>query len=208
MRSHNQVSDMPVLTHFPKTRLSELVGRFGGISRSDAIAEARKELEAMRHESDGVIEGSISLLEEIISAPAEKNRYSDPQLRQILCFCDQIVTLAGTFDYIALDKVTRSLCDVADGLLRTGRKDVASVQVHMRAMRMVSPKAPLLEQEQVDQMLFELGKILKHHGFTHLSDAADQAGLEIPSDETIAPAQAPASKAPVQQALGPAVQEV
>lgn len=169
---------MAALTHFPKLRISELVGRFGGVSRDDAIAQAKKELEAMRGESDAVIEASIKALEKIVYAPAERDRYSNAQLKQILMLCDQIVTLAGTFEYGALDQTTRSLCDVADGLLRTQRADIASIHVHMRAMQMVNPKAPPLGEEQVAVMLAELRKILAHHGFDQLSASADKISFE------------------------------
>lgn len=175
---------MAALTHFPKIRITELVGRFGGISRQDAIDQARKELAGMRAESDDVIEGSIKALEAVVFTPAERSRYSDAQLVEILKLCDQIVTLAGTFEYSALDQTTRSLCDIADGLLRTKRPDVASIVVHMRAMRMVNPKAPPLGEEQVQTMLAELRKILAHHGFDQLSASADKISFEdVPATE-------------------------
>src|SRR4051812_35971034 len=124
---------MVTLTLFPKTRLSELVGRLGGISRSDAIIEAKKQLESMRSQSDEVIETSINALEAVVYGPSHGDWYSTEQMQEILCLGDQIVTLAGTFEYTSLDKVTRSLCDVTDGLLRTKRRDIASIHVHMRA---------------------------------------------------------------------------
>jgi hypothetical protein len=169
---------MAALTHFPKIRITELVGRFGGVSRSEAIEQAHKELAAMRPESNDVIEGAIKALEKIVYAPAERTRYSDAQLMEILRLCDQIVTLAGTFEYSALDQTTRSLCDIADGLLRTKRPDVASINVHMRAMLMVNPKAPALNEEQIQTMLGELRKILAHHGFDQLSASADKISFE------------------------------
>jgi hypothetical protein len=169
---------MAALTHFPKIRLSELVGRFGGVSRDEAIAQAKQELAAARSQGDDVIENSIKALEAIVFAPAEPSRYSEAQLKQILVLCDQIVTLAGTFDYLALDQTTRSLCDVADGLLRTKRADIASIHVHMRAMQMVNPKAPALSEEQIKMMLAELRKILSHHGFEQLSASADKIDFE------------------------------
>ncbi|MGH6828244.1 MAG: hypothetical protein ACREFW_04985 [Rhizomicrobium sp.] len=169
---------MAALTHFPKIRLSELVGRFGGVTRSDAVANARKELESLRNQSDEVIENSIEALEKLVYRPDRADRHSAAQMQQILVLGDQIVTLAGTFGYAALDQTTRSLCDVADGLLRTGRADVASVNVHMRAMRMVSPKAPQISSEQLETMLAELRKILAHHGFDQLSSSADKVSFE------------------------------
>jgi hypothetical protein len=169
---------MAALTHFPKLRIGELVGRFGGVNRSDAIGNARKELESMRGESDQVIEKSILALEQVVNAPAKPDRYSDPQLREILSLGDQIVTLAGTFGYTALDQTMRSLCDVADGLLRTQKADVPSIHVHMRALRMVSPTAPKLNDAQIETMLAELRKIHAHYGFDQLSGEADKISFE------------------------------
>ena len=169
---------MTALTHFPKTRLSELVGRLGGINRNDAVEAAKAQLESMRGKADEVILTSMTTLEGLIYSPANNGAYSDEQLRTILELGDQIVTLAGTFSYDALDKAARSLCDVTDGLYRAKRNDIASIQVHMRAMRMVAPGVAPLPQEHVDKMLAELAKILAHHGLTELSEGA--IGMEDP----------------------------
>ena len=169
---------MTALTHFPKTRLSELVGRLGGVNRDDAVAAAKLQLESMRGKADEVILNSMTSLEAIVYGPEKGNAYSSEQMRTILELGDQIVTLAGTFDYQALDKAARSLCDVTDGLSRAKRDDMASIQVHMRAMRMVVPGATPLPQEHIDKMLAELAKILAHHGFTALAEGA--IGMEEP----------------------------
>jgi hypothetical protein len=169
---------MSAITHFPKTRLSELIGRLGGISREDAVEKAKIELESMRGKSDEVILESVAALEEIILHPETGNAYSRKQMVEILQLADQIVTLAGTFGYVALDKATRSLCDVTDGLLRAKRNDIASIHVHIRAIRMVVPGAAPLPPEIVEQLLSELAKILAHYGFKGLSDAADKVSFE------------------------------
>jgi hypothetical protein len=169
---------MVAITHFPKTRLAELAGRIGGISRSDALAEAKSQLDAMRPQADETIEASITALEAIVYGPAQGDGHSPEQMGEILCLCDQIVTLAGTFDYPALDKVTRSLCDVTDGLLRLKRGDAAPIQVHMRALRLVSPRAAVLGPEELEQMLSQLTRILTHYGFDRISDSADRVALE------------------------------
>jgi hypothetical protein len=166
------------LTHFPKTRLSQVIGRLGGVSRSDAVDEAKKQLESMREKSDEVIRASLTALEAIIFHPETKQGYSPAQMREILCLGDQIVTLAGTFDYVALDKATRSLCDVTDGLKRTKRNDIASIHVHLRAMQMLAPGMAALPSEHVDMLLSELAKIMNHHGFDRLSDSADRVAFE------------------------------
>ena len=99
----------------------------------------------MRGKSDEevILDLRSAALESIVYArlPEAVNAYSKNQMREILCLGDQIVTLAGTFSYDALDKAARSLCDVADGLVRTKRNDMASIHVHMRALRLLAPGA-------------------------------------------------------------------
>lgn len=169
---------MTALTHFPKTRLSELVGRLGGIKRDEAVAAAKQQLESMRGKADEVVLTSLASLEAIVYSPAKGNAYSPQQMRSILELGDQIVTLAGTFGYEALDKASRSLCDVTDGLSRAERDDMASIQVHMRALRLMAPGAAALSKENTDKVLAELSKILTHYGFKGISDEA--AEVEVP----------------------------
>src|ERR1700760_3006474 len=112
---------MSVLMHFPKTRLSELVKKFGGMSRDDAVAAATRQLETMRGEADAAILTAMNQLEKIVSS--DKSGGSAAVMSELLPLCDQIVTLAGTYGYTALDKATRSLCDLLDGLLTAGKQD-------------------------------------------------------------------------------------
>jgi hypothetical protein len=106
-----------------KSHLSELVDQFGGLSREDAVQAATRNLEGMRAESDQAIVSAIDQLETLVMGAAER---SDAALtKQALPLCDRIVTLAGTFRYAALDKATRSLCDLLDGLPSQGKNDPA-----------------------------------------------------------------------------------
>lgn len=166
---------MKRMIHFPRIRLWELVREFGGVNRDDAIAGAQTELESMRGQADQAIGAGIAALEEIVAAPEDATGYSDGQMVRILACCDQIVTLAGTFGYTALDSATRCLCDLADGLRQAGAADVPAIQVHARTMRLLAPGAPPLPAEHQDRVLTELAKILTHHGFTRAGDAADSA---------------------------------
>ena len=155
---------MKALIHFPKTRLSELVQRFGGLSREEAVAAAVIQLETMRAEADAEVEASIVRLENMADQAASG---SEAAMKQMLPLCDQIVTLAGTYNYIALDKATRSLCDLLDGLLSAGKQDRPSIRVHVQTIRMLAP-GNSLPPEHVEVMLFELAKLLDHHGFPSL----------------------------------------
>lgn len=157
---------MKSVTHFPRLPLSNVVGGFGGVTRDEAIRGACERMETMRGDAVQTIEDSLSAIEAVCIAPAAGSAYSARQLSQMLLRCDQIVTLAGTFGYRALDDATRYLCDLVDGLLQSGICDVASVAVHVRTMRLLAPGAPALTARHQDQILSELSRILAHHGFS------------------------------------------
>lgn len=177
---------MPVLTFFPETRLSKLAERFGGVTRSDAVDAAMKELESMRGEGDATIEGSIEILENLGQDALAKGAFTLEQLQQILCIGDQIVTLAGTFNYKMLDVASKSLCDVTYGFLNEGRSDVASIIVHVQALRMMAPQSPALSPEDTEKVLRELSKIITFYGYSKASDSAAVCG----------PAESPATGTP------------
>jgi hypothetical protein len=168
---------MSMLTHFPKSRLSELVGRFGGLSREEAVEAATRELQVMRPESDKAILSAIAQLDKIITGATKRDE--TVLMRELLPLCDQIVTLAGTFGYGALDKSTRSLCDLLDGLLSQDKSDLASIRVHVQTMRMFAPGAALPSEEQIEVMLFELARLLDHHDFTTKNHGGDSEGDSI-----------------------------
>ena len=169
---------MVVLTFHPTTRLAALAEAFGGKSRDEAVADAGKALESMRGESDAVIEQSIGMLEELVRKAAVEEGCSQQYMQEILCLGDQIVTLAGTFTYKNLDIAARSLCDVTDGLIHQRRSNLASIQVHVQALRLMAPKSPPLTDEDVDKILSELAKIITFYGITRAADSAATGELE------------------------------
>ena len=162
----------PVKTFFPQTRLSQVATSPGGIARDEAIAGALKSVESMRQQGDAEILRVMALIDQIV-AGAGRVGLGAASLRAILLHADQIVTLAGTFGYDALDKVMRSMCDVADGLLHAGLSDVAPVAVHAQSMRLMAPGASSLSDVETARVLAGLAKILKHYNFVSL--AGDEA---------------------------------
>jgi hypothetical protein len=165
---------MSVLTHFPKNRLTEMVARFGGLSRDDAVAAASKELETMRGEADQVIDVSVAQLEKTVAGCVRDRKCGPDTIKELLPLCDQIVTLSGTYEYRPLNKATRSLCDLLDGLLRSGKTDIASILVHVQTIRMMAPRAAPMPVEQVDMMMMELAKLLAHHHIAGLEASTSQ----------------------------------
>jgi hypothetical protein len=159
---------MSVTIHFPKNRLAELTGRFGGMKRDEAVAAAAGALDTLRPEADRRIEAAIVQLEEMAfdakGAQSIPGDLSPAQMRTFLPVADRIVTLTGTYGYRALDHAAKSLCDLIAGLIEAGRGDLASIRVHVRTIRMVAPSSPSLPEQHIDVLLFELQKLLDHHG--------------------------------------------
>lgn len=169
----------PVLTFFPETRLAKLAARFGGIARDDAIEKAKESIESLRGEADEAIQQGMGQIESVL-ASSTNNRLPVKKLKVILRVADQIVTLAGTFDYVHFERVMKSLCDVADGLIEAGLEDAAPIAVHARAMRLLAPGTTSLSLEQTETMLAELGKILTHYEFSPIAgQASDQVAIGV-----------------------------
>ncbi|HEY0301937.1 MAG TPA: hypothetical protein VGC36_11410 [Rhizomicrobium sp.] len=165
--------------YFPKTRLTELVARAGGMTRDDAVDGAMKTLESMRAESDGEIRHAIAAMEDIAFARNASGLLDNAQMLAIQRHADQVVTLAGTFGYASLDAAARSLCDIADGFLRTGLRDVKPIAVHIQAMHLMAPGALALSPEHSETMLGELAKVTGHFNFGSLGATQIDDGAEI-----------------------------
>lgn len=156
------MSSRPVMTFFPETRLSQLAARPGGVMRDIAVENALKDLESMRGEGDAAIANLMTEIETVLSG-VRGGRLSSDQMRAILRAADQIVTLAGTFGYDTFGRVMKSLCDITDGLARSGQGDFAPIAVHVRSMRLVAPGSTQLTPEETETVLLELAKLLAHY---------------------------------------------
>jgi hypothetical protein len=155
---------------FPKLRLQEMLNRPGGISREEALSAALENVRSISGEGDQQIEDAIVKIEAIAISPG-KSQFLPEDLKAILELADQIVTLAGTFGYSSLDRATKNLCDMADGLLHTDRGEAAPILVHIRAVRLFAPSASALSEEEAQKVLAELEKIKKFYNFAGLASA-------------------------------------
>lgn len=158
---------MSVKVHFPTLPLQEAIASGGGITRENAVEAALENVRAVSDEGDAGIEASIQSLEILVGGAVE-GQLSPDQLRAVLDQADQVVNLAGIFHYEVLDRASRGLCDIADGLLREGRREVAPVAVHVRAMRLFSPLCAAPPPGVSEQILAELGKVAIHYNFKPL----------------------------------------
>jgi hypothetical protein len=156
------------MVHFPTTRLSELAARTGGVSRDQAIEEARKSVESLRDLGLETIETGVRAIEAIAYA-TKRNTLAPADMKEILQQADHLVTMTATFGLEALECAVKSLCDVTDGLLTRGSTDAAPIIVHVQTMRLLAPSSPPLNAEQSQRVLSELTKVRAHFHFAPLS---------------------------------------
>lgn len=157
--------------YFPKIKLQEMLLRPGGIARDEAIHGAIENLRAESGESNTVIENAIAAIARI-AASAKANVLPEADIKAIMEQADQIVTVAGTFGYGYLDRAARGLCDMTDGLIRTGCGDAAPIHVHVMALRLFSPMAATPSVAEAEKVLSELASVMAFYNFTPMDAQA------------------------------------
>ena len=138
------------------------------MTRTTALEEAAKSVQSMLDiglETTSYAMASI----EAIAYSAKNGRLETEDLRNILRQADHIVTMAATFGFAGLEEASKSLCDVADGLLSRGLTDAAPVIVHVQSMRLMMPGGAELGEAEVAYILAELAKVRQHYQFVRLS---------------------------------------
>jgi hypothetical protein len=159
------------MIHFPKTRLAELAERHGGMTRSHALEEATKGVQGMLDVGLDMIRQAMAAIEATIYS-AKQGRLDHAAMQGLLRQADQIVTMAATFAYATLEEASKSLCDVADGLVARGMTDAAPIIVHVQAMRLMIPGSANLAEGEVALILAELARVRDHYRFVRLSSGA------------------------------------
>lgn len=160
------------MIHFPKTRLSELAQQHGGMTRSQALEEADKGVQSMLDVGLDMIIQAMAAIEAAIYS-ATQGRLDRAAMLNTLRQADQIVTMAATFGYATLEDASKSLCDVADGLLARGLSEAAPIIVHVQAMRLMIPGSAKLGESEVALILAELARVRDHYHFVRLGPQAD-----------------------------------
>lgn len=143
-----------------KNLLGELLHAPGGVSRDEAVLEARKLIEELRDECEKAIPGEITMLEDFVALAGAS--ISVDQLKMILDVVDPLLTLSGTFGSSTLDAVVKKFCDLAAGMREKNVTAVAPLQVHLRAMWLVWNNK--LGEAEAAEILAELQLIHAHYG--------------------------------------------
>lgn len=157
-----------------KNLLGELLHMPGGISRDEAVEEARRLIEELREECERAIPAEITSLEDIVAIFGETA--SAKQLGMILDAVDPLLTLSGTFGPAILDSVVKRFCDLCAGMVDKGITSVAPLRVHLRAMRLVWRGD--LDPVAANEILEELTRIHTHYGIVPRSQCEpDDCGV-------------------------------
>lgn len=156
-----------------KNRLGQMLHKPGGIGREEACETAALNVESLRDEFVTAIPGEIAALETIVEAAGRK-RIPASELDAMLRRAGQLLTLSGTYGYDLLDQVVKRFCDLASGMIEKNVEDIAPVDVHLRAMRLVCPGAPELSQEAADNVLLGLEAVRAHYGIKRIELHDDQ----------------------------------
>jgi hypothetical protein len=158
-----------------KNRLGALLRMPGGIRREEALDAAGKNVETLRDEFVAAIPNEIAALESMVKASG-RQRISAEELDALLRRAGQLLTLSGTFGYDRLDLVVKRFCDLACGMIEKNIDDMAPVNVHLRAMRLMCPGGRELTEVEAGHVLAGLESVQTHYGITRIQLAEDQAG--------------------------------
>jgi len=150
-----------VSTRSLRSNLELMVTRPGGIRRDEAIAEANRRVEAMRGPSMEVVHTLIETLDGVFGDAALATSRRLAEMRRI---AGQIITLSETFGLAHLAEATKRLCDLTSALLDREKDNREVLKIHVRAVRMFSPKQNSLAEDASRAVLDELTLLLRHLG--------------------------------------------
>lgn len=149
---------------FVPNRLGQLLKAPGGITREEAVEEARQALETLRDTSGDVVWGLIADIEGVVATgTARKERvFQGDELLLLLNQAESIINYADLFGYSDLDSVTRSLCHLIVIMLEREIRTVEPVAVHARAMRLVGPGLNARAPEELQLLHAQFRRIIEH----------------------------------------------
>jgi hypothetical protein len=144
-----------------ETRFHQMVRREGGISREQAIAQARAEIEEAKSHFDEWLSIELKeftgLIEKVEAAKADPNwtKIANHHSRQLR----DSATIMG-FDLLAF--VAGSLCEILDSIENGGECSMASITCHIDALLLAGqPSYRELKPEQVPDLADGLHRVVQ-----------------------------------------------
>ncbi|HWE47276.1 MAG TPA: hypothetical protein VG407_14730 [Caulobacteraceae bacterium] len=148
-----------VVRHIPvKNRLASLIKVPGGKKLKDAVADAERNLEAVRPDCVGRIDEliyEIQLLSGAVGDPGLETR------QRLYDLANQIVSIAGTFSLPGVGRAAYSLCEMIDCTIETGGCTRGEVLVHVESLQLLRHPERLGAAGEA-AVLDGLAKIIRH----------------------------------------------
>lgn len=114
-----------------RTNLQRKMSAPGGSTLAEAVRKAEAGVEARRGAAMQAIDGVVAALE---AACVERSPDGGPA---VYALAAGVVDMAGFYDTGPFHTAAFSLCEIAARMNETGRWDWPSVQVHVRALRLI-----------------------------------------------------------------------
>ena len=141
-----------VKTFNSRTSTNKLAASFAGVSRDEAIRSAQGAIDEHREAAMDAVRAAIFEIRAMLAQPGRKHA-------ALLRKGDTIITIAGTFDFAALERAAKSLCDLLERSRPSAAVPAQSVLVHADAMQLLAASGSMLPAAQVDALLAELAKL-------------------------------------------------
>lgn len=163
-------STIVVKRYIAPNRLASLVDRPGGKRRERAIADAHRNLEAVREET---LAAANLLVDEIEAAFARRSSDYRGALEDMQRVANQIITIAGTYKALSLCEACMRLCDVIAACPFASQGLDPPLAICVRTVRLFAPGATgALDEVSTRRILRELRQALDHLGISMPKDPA------------------------------------
>jgi hypothetical protein len=116
-----------------KHRLSEQVGKAGGMTAEIANQRAQRELAAQSGDARKALGASIGRLEAMVQVKTAG-------IDDVYAESSTVLNIAGLYDQKLLCDAAYSLCELTDRLRNSSRDDWASIGIHANALRLIWAK--------------------------------------------------------------------
>lgn len=140
-----------------RNSLHYLLNSNGGVTREQAVAAARANLDGLAEDLLPVLHEEISKLEEVVAAAPD--HLSESFIREVFRHQGVIYNLAGTFGCSGLRRISESLGDLLVDMIELDARPIEPIRVHVRAARMFGPGMPPVLDEALAMLLNHLAAV-------------------------------------------------
>lgn len=131
-----------------KSRLSKLIDAGGGSTVIAALRSAEEQTRPMREEALAMVEATLGRLEVLTRAAPE----GDPAawMDEVYALSASLLDVAGPFGLEDMCSGAHSLCEMTDRQKGNGRCELAPIQIHVAALRLLRQlEEPAASRRQV-----------------------------------------------------------